>query len=152
MIDINNESGVPVGEKQLVQVAAFTLQQLRIHPQADLSILLVDEATMTQYHERFMQLPGPTDVLSFPMDELRVPRDGDQPPQGLLGDVVLCPSEIDKRANELGRAPADEAAYLLVHGILHLLGFDHAEPSEEAVMFELQDRLFGDWLNQKAAK
>ena len=88
MIDINNESGIEVDEVRLVRLAAFALEQLRIHPQADLSILLVDEATMADYHVRFMDLPGPTDVLSFPMDELRPPRDDEDPPLGLLGEYL----------------------------------------------------------------
>ena len=150
MIDINNESGAEADEKSLVRLSAYVLAQLRIHPQADLSILLVDTETMTQYHERFMELPGPADVLSFPMDELRVPSDGQAPPQGLLGDVVLCPQEIALRCSAEGRSPADEMAYLLIHGILHLLGYDHAEPADEKAMFTLQDRLFRDWKHTKA--
>lgn len=145
MIDLNNESGVEVDEQRLVQLALFTLDQLRIHPQAELSILLVDEATMADYHERFMGIPGPTDVLSFPMDELRPPNDGEEPPLGLLGDVVLCPSVTAAQAAENGRTPEREADYLLVHGILHLLGYDHAEPEENVVMFGLNDRLTAAW-------
>lgn len=145
MIDLNNESGVEVDEQRLVRLALFTLDQLRIHPQAELSILLVDEATMADYHERFMGLPGPTDVLSFPMDELRPPDDGDEPPLGLLGDVVLCPTITAAQAAENQRTPEGEADYLLVHGILHLLGYDHAEPDEKALMFGLNDRLVAAW-------
>lgn len=145
MIDLNNESGVEVDEQRLQQLALFTLEQLRIHPQAELSIVLVDEDTMAEYHERFMGLPGPTDVLSFPMDELRPPADGDDPPLGLLGDVVLCPAVTAAQAAENERTPEAEADYLLVHGILHLLGFDHAEPDEKVVMFGLNDRLIQAW-------
>lgn len=145
MIDLNNESGVDVDEQRLVRLALFVLDQLRIHPQAELSILLVDETTMADYHERFMGLPGTTDVLSFPMDELRPPNDGDEPPLGLLGDVVLCPTVTAAQAAENNRTPEAEADYLLVHGILHLLGYDHAEPDEKAVMFGLNDRLVAAW-------
>jgi len=148
MIDVNNESGSNINEKNLVRLAAFVLRELRIHPQADLSILLVDAATMTQYHERFMNLKGPADVLSFPMDELRVPAAGQQPPQGLLGDVVLCPSEIARRAPRSGRSPENEMSYLLIHGLLHLLGFDHDEPASEQEMFKLQDRLYANWIRR----
>jgi len=149
MIDVNNESGTPVNEKSLIKLSAFVLQQLRIHPQVDLSILLVDAATMTGYHQKFLHLPGPADVLSFPMDELRVPAEGQPPPIGLLGDVVLCPSEIARRAGKNGRHTADEMDYLLIHGLLHLLGYDHAKPADEAAMFALQDRLFIDWHEAK---
>ena len=145
VIDLNNESGVEVDEPRLVRLGHFVLEQLRIHPQAELSILLVDEATMAEYHERFMGLPGPTDVLSFPMDELRPPSDDEEPPQGLLGDVVLCPTVTARQAADSERTPDAEADYLLVHGLLHLLGFDHAEPAEEKAMFELNDALITAW-------
>ena len=145
MIDLNNESGVEVDEQRLVQLARFAMDQLRIHPQAELSILLVDEKTMADYHVRFMDLPGPTDVLSFPMDELRPPADDEEPPLGLLGDIVLCPTVTAAQAAENGRSPDSEADYLLVHGLLHLLGYDHAEPAEKKVMFDLNDRLVAAW-------
>ena len=148
-VEINNESGAQVDEQRLVTLALFALDGLRIHPQAELSILLVDEQTMTDYHVRFMGLPGPTDVLSFPMDELRPPSDDDEPPEGLLGDIVLCPRVTAAQAAENGRTPEGEADYLLVHGILHLLGFDHAEPAEKKVMFDLNDQIAEAWIRQR---
>ena len=138
MIDINNESGVTADELGLVSLARFALEQLRIHPQADLSILLVDETTMADYHERFMDLPGPTDVMSFPMDELREPADDEEAPLGLLGDIVLCPQVAETQAQAAGHTTVDELILLTTHGLLHLLGFDHAEPEEEREMFGLQ--------------
>ncbi len=145
MIDINNESGLEADELGLVSLARFALAQLRIHPQADLSILLVDEKTMEDYHERFMDLPGPTDVMSFPMDELRAPAEDEEPPSGLLGDIVLCPAVTARQAAENGRLPNAEAEYLLIHGLLHLLGHDHAEPEEKAVMFGINDKIIAAW-------
>ena len=145
MIDLNNESGVEVDEERLIRLARFALDQLRIHPQADLSILLVDEDTMAGYHERFMDLAGPTDVMSFPMDELRAPSEDEEPPMGLLGDIVLCPQVTARQAAENGRSADGEAEYLLIHGLLHLLGHDHAEPEEKAVMFGLNDRIVEAW-------
>ena len=145
MIDVNNESGVEADQLGLIALARFALDKLRIHPLADLSVLLVDETTMADYHERFMDLPGPTDVLSFPMDELRAPDDDDEPPMGLLGDIVLCPQVTAKQAAEHGREPDAEAEYLLIHGLLHLLGHDHAEPDEKAVMFALNDKIIAAW-------
>src|SRR5215210_4803038 len=124
-IDVNNESGLEVDSPGLVRLATFALDQLRIHPQAELSILVVDEDTMSAYHEKYMGESGPTDVLSFPMDELRPPGDGEEPPEGLLGDVVLCPAVTERQAHQHGRRSGEEAEYLLVHGLLHLLGFDH---------------------------
>jgi probable rRNA maturation factor len=144
-VDINNESGQDVDSAGLVRLATFALDELRIHPQAELSILLVDEETMSSYHERYMGEPGPTDVLSFPMDELRPPEDGDEPPEGLLGDIVLCPTVTARQAAEHGRTPTEESEYLLVHGLLHLLGFDHAEAEEKADMFGLKDKIIAAW-------
>ena len=145
MIDLNNESGVDADELGLIELARFALDKLRIHPQAELSILLVDETTMADYHERFMDLPGPTDVMSFPMDELRAPEDDEEPPMGLLGDIVLCPQVTARQAPDNGRSVDGEAEYLLIHGLLHLLGHDHAEPEEKAVMFGLNDRIIAAW-------
>lgn len=148
MIDINNESGQILNEKGLVQLARFALDVLHIHPEAELSIQLVDEDTMAAYHEKFMDEPGPTDVLSFPMDELRPGKEGEEPPLGLLGDVVLCPIVAARQAGEQNRTPRQEMEYLLVHGILHLLGFDHDEPQGKAVMFGLNDQIIQAWANK----
>ncbi|MGD7707310.1 rRNA maturation RNase YbeY [Microlunatus sp. Y2014] len=151
-IDLNNESGVDADTAGLVALGRFVLDELRIHPLAELSILLVDEDTMAAYHERYMGEPGPTDVLSFPMDELRPPADDDEPVEGLLGDVVLCPTVTARQAAEHGRTPAQEAEYLLVHGILHLLGFDHAEREEKAEMFGLHHRLMAAWDTERSTR
>lgn len=151
MIDINNESGMITDELGLVELARFAMAELRIHPQAELSIQLVDEATMASYHERFMDLPGPTDVLSFPMDELRSPADEEDPPLGVLGDIVLCPQVTERQAAEHGRSAQAEAEYLLIHGLLHLLGHDHAEPEEKAVMFGLNDQIIAKWNRKRSS-
>ncbi|WP_375433314.1 rRNA maturation RNase YbeY [uncultured Friedmanniella sp.] len=144
-VDLNNESGLEVDSPGLVRLATFALDQLRIHPQAELSVLCVDEDTMTAYHEKYLGEPGPTDVLSFPMDELRPPGEEDEPPIGLLGDIVLCPAVTERQAREHHRTAAAEAEYLLVHGILHLLGYDHADDHERTEMFGLKDRILADW-------
>lgn len=148
-IDIANESGVGTDERELIRLAEFVLERMRVHPQAELSILLVDEPTMTEHHVRWMDEPGPTDVLAFPMDELRPGADGEEPIPGLLGDVVLCPSVAGRQAVEAGHTAEDELQLLTVHGILHLLGYDHAEPEEYQEMFGLQRKLLGDWQSQR---
>jgi probable rRNA maturation factor len=156
-IDIANEAGIDVDEAGLAAVARFSLDQLRIHPLAELSVLIVDEPTMTELHERWMGEPGPTDVLSFPMDELRPPhmggnRAGDPQPDGnpgLLGDVVLCPQVAAEQAVKAGHSTQDELELLTVHGILHLLGYDHAEPEEHATMFGLQEQLLTAWRKER---
>jgi probable rRNA maturation factor len=148
-IDISNESGIEVDNAALVRLARFALDQLRIHPLAELSILLVDEDTMSAYHEKYLGESGPTDVLSFPMDELRPPTDGEEPSVGLLGDIVLCPAVADRQAGEHQRSASEETEYLLVHGLLHLLGYDHAEPAEQAEMFGLTDKIISSWTAQR---
>jgi probable rRNA maturation factor len=145
-VEVLDESGAGVDAERLVALSQFVLDRLRIHPQAELSVTAVDEAAMTALHERWMDEPGPTDVLSFPMDELRPPRDRDEPPQpGVLGDVVLCPQVAARQAATAGHSAQDELDLLTTHGILHLLGFDHAEPAEEREMFGLQGELLAAW-------
>lgn len=145
MIEVVNESGEEVDEISIAEQARFVLERLRIHPQADLSIAFADEAAMTDLHVKWMDEPGPTDVLSFPMDELRVPRDDEPSPEGLLGDIVICPVVARTQAAAAGHPERHEVGILLTHGILHLLGYDHAEPEDERLMFGLQNRLVAEW-------
>ena len=145
MIEVVNESGADVDEVSVAEQARFVLDRLRIHPQAELSIMFVDEAAMTDLHVTWMDEPGPTDVLSFPMDELRPPGDGESPVAGLLGDIVMCPQVASAQAAKAGHPDRHELGILLTHGILHLLGYDHAEPDEERLMFGLQNRLVAEW-------
>ncbi len=146
-IDIANESGAEVDERTLEQVARFVLDEMGVHPLAELSVLLVDVEAMTALHERWMGEPGPTDVMAFPMDELGSPRDDedDEPEPTLLGDVVLCPEIARRQARRAGHSTEDEMHLLCTHGVLHLLGYDHAEPEEEREMFSLQARLLQAW-------
>ena len=154
-IEVLNESGVPVDEQAIVRLSRHVLDGMRVHPLAELSILLVDEAAMTELHEKWMDEPGPTDVLSFPMDELRpghmsggADEDGETDP-GLLGDVVLCPSVAERQARAAGHGTEDERELRCAHGILHLLGYDHAEPDEHKEMFGLQAELLGSWREKR---
>ena len=140
-IEVNNESGVEVDEAEFAALARYVLDAMHVHPQTDLSILLVGVDVMSQLHVQWMDEPGPTDVLSFPMDELRPGREGEQTPAGLLGDVVLCPDVAAQQARVAGHSTAEELLLLTTHGILHLLGYDHAEPEEEKEMFALQRKL-----------
>ena len=123
---------------------------MRVHPDAEIALVLVDEAAMEQLHVQWMGEPGPTDVLSFPMDELRPGNDDIITPPGVLGDVVLCPPVAEVQAEGAGHSTMDELLYLTAHGILHLLGLDHAEPEEEKEMFSLQRHLIiGYTLSEK---
>jgi probable rRNA maturation factor len=158
-IEIANESGISVDEPALAALARFVLDELRMHPLAELSVLLVDAPTIADLHQRWLGEEGPTDVLAFPMDELRPPPPGsdrnDRAPAdagsvpGLLGDVVLCPEVATEQAREAQRPVIEELELLCTHGILHLLGFDHAEPDERATMFGLQDRLLESWRGER---
>jgi len=140
-IEVANESGVEVDEAEFAALGRFVLDTLHVHPRSELSIMFVDTAVMTELHVQWMDEPGPTDVLSFPMDELRPGREGEETPPGTLGDVVLCPEVAAQQAKVAGHSTAEELLLLTTHGILHLLGYDHAEPEEEKEMFALQRRL-----------
>ncbi|MGV8965304.1 MAG: rRNA maturation RNase YbeY [Cellulomonas sp.] len=140
-VEVNNESGYVTDEAEFAALARYVLDQMHVHPQTDLSILLVGTDVMTELHVQWMDEPGPTDVLSFPMDELRPGLDGEVTPAGLLGDVVLCPEVASRQAREAGHSTMEELLLLTTHGILHLLGYDHEEPEEEKEMFGLQRQL-----------
>jgi probable rRNA maturation factor len=137
-IEINNESGVAVDEARVLALATFAMDFMHLHPDTDLAIVFVDEPAMEVLHIQWMDEPGPTDVLSFPMDELRPGLEGQVTPQGLLGDIVVCPQVAAAQAEVAGHETINEILLLTTHGVLHLLGFDHAEPDEEKEMFGLQ--------------
>lgn len=147
-IEVFNESGVGVNEESLVDVARYALSRMDVHPAAELSIHLVDEDTITDLHLRWLELPGPTDVMSFPMDELTPGAgrpDAAAPGPAMLGDIVLCPDFARAQATRAGHPLSHELVLLTVHGVLHLLGYDHVEPAEERRMFALQNGLLADW-------
>ena len=114
--------------------------------------MLVDVTAMEQLHVQWMDEPGPTDVMAFPMDELRPGRDDVEPEAGLLGDIVLCPSVAEQQAAQAGHSTADELDLLCTHGILHLLGYDHAEPDDKTEMFGLQDDMLKTWREKRKGR
>ncbi|WP_448061138.1 rRNA maturation RNase YbeY [Cellulomonas hominis] len=140
-IEVNNESDHEVDEAEFAALARYVLDEMHLDPATDLSIMLVSTDVMSELHVRWMDEPGPTDVLSFPMDELRPGRADEPTPAGLLGDIVLCPEVAAQQARTAGHSTAEELLLLTTHGILHLLGYDHAEPEEEKEMFALQRQL-----------
>jgi probable rRNA maturation factor len=146
-IEIANESGVGVQEASIVAVARFALDKMNVSQLAELSIVLVELDVMADLHERWMDLAGPTDVMAFPMDEYQTSRRPDSAGSGpaLLGDIVLCPAFARDQARKAGHGLLDELHLLTVHGVLHLLGFDHAEPDEEREMFALQNKILTDY-------
>lgn len=174
-VDVLDESDSQCEVAGLVRLCRFVMRRMRLHPATELCVRLVDIDTITTLNEQWMDDHGPTDVLSFPMDELR-PGDHqsvdishtdrsadvaasqalsaagqdheDQTPY--LGDIALCPQIAAGQAPAAGHSADDEIDLLLVHGILHLLGFDHAEPEEHARMFGLQSTLLIEWQQTRA--
>lgn len=144
-IEVLNESGSDADVTELGRLARYVLDRMRIHPQAELCLKLVDPDTIATLNEKWMDKRGPTDVLAFPMDELRPGADGDEYEEGMVGDIVLCPQVAAARAPSNGQTTEQEIDLLTIHGVLHLLGYDHAEPDERREMFALQSRLLAEW-------
>jgi probable rRNA maturation factor len=154
-IEVNNESGVTVDELGLTKLGRFVLDAMKINPLAELSVVLLDSAAMAALHVQWMDLPGATDVMAFPMDGADGPTDrldpsappgtDDDPGAAMLGDVVLCPAVAADQAKEAGHSTEAELHLLCTHGILHLLGFDHGDAEEEREMFALQASILSDW-------
>lgn len=143
-----NQTPLACDTARLQALAVFLLPRLRLHPSCELGITLVDVNRMTELHEEWMHEGGPTDVLSFPMDEIRSALPGSEPEAGVLGDIVLCPEFIVPQALERGRSVEEELEFLVVHGMLHLIGYDHATPEEYEEMFALQDTLLAAWMTR----
>ena len=139
-VEVVNETPWAIDPKQFSDLGVWVLDQMRVSTQSDLSITFIDPAAMAQLHEQWMDLKGPTDVMSFPMDELR-PGDGRTKPEGILGDIVLSPDVAAQQAKAAGHSTIEELMLLTCHGILHLLGYDHTDPEAERIMFGMQRQL-----------
>jgi probable rRNA maturation factor len=153
-IEIANETTAAVDIHALERLARYVLDEMKVNPLVELSIRLVEVEAMTALHVHFMNEPGPTDVLAFPMDELNDQRDdldSDLPPT-LLGDVVLCPEVAAAQAKQAGHSVGEELELLCTHGVLHLLGYDHADAAEEREMFGLQAQLLEAWARDKGKR
>jgi probable rRNA maturation factor len=144
-IEVLDESGTGIDVRRLSTLARFAMDRMRVHPLAELCIKAVDEDTIAELNEQWMEKEGPTDVLAFPMDELRPGKVNEEPEEGVLGDLVVCPTVAERQGAEAGHGTEAEIELLTVHGILHLLGYDHAEPEEHREMFGLQDELLAAW-------
>lgn len=142
-IELTDLTNSNTDTNRIKSLADFSLRSLGIHPESELSISLVDMEEMSSLHMRWLDESGPTDVLSFPMDELKPNSSSDGP--GILGDIVLCPAYANKQALEIGHSLQDELEVLVVHGVLHLLGFDHRENDEKTMMFSRQDEILREW-------
>ena len=148
-IEVLNESGQELDVRELARLSRFVMDVMRVHPQAELCIKAVDEDTISELNQQWMEKEGPTDVLAFPMDELRPGLVNEEPEEGVLGDLVLCPEVAQRQGEAAGHGRDAEIELLTVHGILHLLGYDHAEPDEEREMFALQAKLLEGWRGSK---
>ena len=126
-VEVTNETAWQIDGKIFSDLGVWVMSQMRVSTQSDLTIMFVDPDPIAQLHMRWMNLEGPTDVMSFPMDELR-PGDGGTEMEGVLGDIVLCPWVAAQQALAAGHSTMEEMMLLTIHGILHLLGYDHVTP------------------------
>ena len=139
--EVINETTTVIDAAEFAALADHVLTAMHVSPAAELNIMFIDPEPMEELHVRWLDLPGPTDVMSFPMDELR-PGTADHPtPPGMLGDICICPQVAARQAAESGHSAAEEMLLLATHGMLHLLGYDHATDVEREVMFALQRKL-----------
>ncbi len=150
IVDVVDESGgACVDTDDLAGLATYVLTSLHLHDDTEMTLRLVDEASIAALNARWMAAEGPTDVLAFPMDELHAGTPEAPAGPGYLGDLALCPQLAERQAGEAGHPASEEHRLLTVHGILHLLGHDHAEPAEHAEMFGLQTELLRAWQAQE---
>ena len=138
MTEVINETDYEIDGAEFAALADHVLTSMHVATDAELNILFIDPKPMEDLHIRWLDLPGPTDVMSFPMDELR-PGTADRPtPTGTLGDICICPQVAEQQAKDAGHTTVEEMLMLATHGMLHLLGYDHAEEDEKKEMFALQ--------------
>ena len=151
-IEVNNETDYDVDLKDVNALAESVMRAMFLHPETEVSIVFIDEDAMSALHVEWMDLEGPTDVMSFPMDELRPGTAGAPGENGILGDIVICPSVAEAQAKAGGHSTHDEILLLTTHGLLHLMGFDHMEPAEKEEMFALQRKLLESYTGRPAPK
>lgn len=152
-ISIDSEKATEIetlGLQELENLAAFVLAKMFVHPESEAAISFVDEAQMEQLHLEWMNLPGATDVMSFPMDELTPGTPEALSGPGVLGDVVVCLPVAKTQAQAAGHDLMTEVKVLITHSLLHLLGYDHDNPIAEAEMFSLQAQLLHDFAAESA--
>ncbi|MDR3128025.1 MAG: rRNA maturation RNase YbeY [Bifidobacteriaceae bacterium] len=148
-VEIINETKYQFNEAEFIQLAIFTMKKMFVSTKSDLNIKFVNPDEIAKLHVEYLEIPGPTDVMSFPMDELKAGSSDKPTSTGILGDIVICPEIAKKNANKAGHSYIDEMLLLEVHSILHLLGFDHIKPAEEKKMFDLQRSILMEFLAAK---
>ena len=151
MTEVINETDYEINEAEFSALADYVLDQMHVSSDAEVNIIFIEPEPMEDLHVRWLDLPGPTDVMSFPMDQLRPGHPNSPTPAGILGDLVICPQVAAAQALKAGHSAAEEMLLLTTHGILHLLGYDHSEPEEKRQMFDLQRRLLLTFLAARPA-
>lgn len=136
----NEQTDVPVDEHRLVSLARAAAGEEGVDPRAEVTVLLVDRTAMASLKEKWLGEPGATDVLAFPMDD-QVP---DEEPY-ILGDIVICPDVAREQAEEAGGGVTDEVDLLLVHGFLHLMGYDHVKPADARTMRHREKKILAEF-------
>jgi probable rRNA maturation factor len=139
-IDVTNRSGVLVPTREVESLLVYAMDYMELHPDCDLSITFVGDQEMEELHIKWMDEPGTTDVLSFPMDMPESKED-----VVTLGDIVIDPLVAARQAQNAGHSTLHETSILVTHGLLHILGYDHADRDEEKIMFELQETIVKKW-------
>lgn len=139
-IEVTNSSGQLVPSAEVTSLLSFALGELRLNPECDLNLGFIDDHYMTELHIKWMDEPGSTDVLSFPMDMPDV--EGEIV---TLGDIMISPTFATAQALAAGHSTEHEIYILATHGLLHIIGYDHAEPDEEKMMFALQEQIVEKW-------
>ena len=142
-VELVNRSGALVPEEQMHSLINFGIEYMDFNPECEISLSFVDVHEMEELHIKWMQEDGPTDVLSFPMDMPESKTD-----VVILGDIVISPAVAAKQAIDAGHSTEHEMFILVTHGLLHILGYDHADPDEEKVMFTLQEKIVREWAAQ----
>jgi probable rRNA maturation factor len=139
-IEVTNTSGQLVPTAEMVSLMTHALNALELNPECDLNISFVEDDYMTELHIKWMDEPGTTDVLSFPMDMPEEPGE-----VVTLGDIVISPVVAAAQALTQGHSTEHEIYILATHGLLHIIGYDHADKADEKIMFELQEKIVTDW-------
>ncbi len=139
-IEVTNTSGQLVPTAEMTSLMTHAMKALDLNPECDLNIAFVEDDYMTELHVKWMDEPGTTDVLSFPMDMPEEPGEA-----VTLGDIVISPVVAAAQALTQGHSTEHEIYILATHGLLHIIGYDHADKAEEKTMFDLQEKIVTDW-------
>jgi probable rRNA maturation factor len=139
-IEVTNTSGQLVPATEINSLLTFALLELELNPECEINVSFVDDEYMTELHVKWMDEPGTTDVLSFPMDMPEIAGEA-----VTLGDIVISPVVAADQALQQGHSIEHEIFILATHGLLHIIGYDHADKAEEKIMFDLQEKIVRDW-------